>query len=120
MFKKEKKKQKNEAKKEMSEEKSKFVGFRCPTKLFKDILENNENKSKTIVNALESYQSKELQDNLLNAYTQLNKLFKQISQHFSPEFNNINLNLKQLAFLINESITNAEAIDSTNKTLGVD
>jgi hypothetical protein len=101
-------------------DKSKFVGFRCPTKLFEDLLRNDENKSKTIVSALESYQSKELRDKLLNAYIQLNKLFKQIGRHFAPEFDHSELDINQLAFYINENITNADAIDTVNKTLGVD
>jgi len=101
-------------------DKSRFVGFRCPTKLHIELLEGKNNKSKIIVSALESYQSKEFRDNLLNAYLQLNNLFKQIGKHFAPEFNNTSLSINQLAFLINEHIKNADAIDSTNKILGVD
>jgi len=101
-------------------DKSRFVGFRCPTKLFIELLEFKDNKSKIIVSALESYQTKEFRDDLLNAYLQLNNLFKQIGRHFAPEFNNTDLDINQLVFLINEHIKNADAIDSTNKILGVD
>ena len=101
-------------------DKSRFVGFRCPTKLHIELLEGKNNKSKIIVSALESYQSKEFRDNLLNAYLQLNSLFKQISSHFAPEFNHNELDLNQLIFYINENITNTDAIDTINKTLGVD
>ena len=101
-------------------DKSKFVAFRCPTKLFDEVLKDSENKSKTIISALESYQSKEFRDKLLDAYIQYNKLFKQIGRHFAPEFDRSEIDINQLGFYIKEYITNADAIDSINKTLGVD
>jgi hypothetical protein len=99
---------------------SRKITFRCPTKLYNELLENSENKTKIIVSALESYQSKEFRDNLLNAYLQLNNLFKQIGKHFSPEFGRSKIDINQLAFYIKDYIKNADAIDSINKTLGVD
>jgi hypothetical protein len=36
-------------------DKSRFVGFRCPTKLFIKLLENKDNKTKIIVSALKVY-----------------------------------------------------------------
>ena len=95
-------------------EKSKFTAFRCPTELFDKLLKDSNNRSKIIVNALESYKSKDFQTDLTNAYKQFSKLFHSIELHFK---NRSTLGLNEFINFINAYITNTETIDKTEEIL---
>ena len=98
----------------------KYVAFWCPIELYEEILAKEKNMSKFIKNAIKSYKNKEYQDDLLNSYVQLIKLFKQISKHFAPESHHSILDINQLGSYITEQINNPEAIDNINKILEIE
>lgn len=105
----------------MNEEKEKpseFVAFRCPTELFNQILKDKKNKSKVIIHALESFESREFREDLLKSYLQIIKLFKKIYKHFIE--NNNNLSLEELGEYIKIYISEPETIDKMNSILGID
>jgi len=96
-------------------DKTKFTAFRCPTELFKELLESSKNKSEIIVNALKSYKSKEFRETLFSAFTQYSKLFHLIELHFKNGRTTLSQN--ELINFVEASITNAESIDSMESIL---
>jgi len=94
--------------------KSKFTAFRCPIEIFDELLKNSNNRSKVIVNALESYQSKDFQDDSLNAYKQLSKLFHAIGLHYK---NRSTLGTNEFINFIEAYITNTETIDKIEEII---
>lgn len=93
-----------------SDGKSKFTAFRCPTKLFEELLKNSKNRSEVIVNALKSYKSKEFRENLMKAFIQYSKLFHLIELHFRNGRTTLSQN--ELINFIEASITNINSIDN--------
>ena len=94
--------------------KTKFTAFRCPNELYDKLLKDSDNRSKTIVNALESFKSKDYQKNITNAYSQFSKLFHSIELHFK---NRSTLGLNEFINYINAYITNAETIDKIEEII---
>ena len=96
-------------------DKSKFIAFRCPTKLYKDILEKQENMSKFIKEAIKSYKDKDYNETVLNAFTQYSKLFHLIEQHFLGGRTTLSQN--ELVTFVKLTITNAKIIDNIEESI---
>lgn len=93
-------------------EKSKFVAFRCPKKLFDEILAKEVNMSKFIKGAIKIYKGKEFHNNLSIAFSQYSTLFHLIEKHFK---NRSTLGVNELVDYIQSTITNTNAIDKTEE-----
>jgi len=95
-------------------DKSKFIAFRCPIDLYNNVLEKEENMSKTIKDAIKSYKGKDFQKNLIDAFMQYSKLFHAIGLHFK---NRSTLGTNELINFINEYITDTDIIDKIEENI---
>ncbi|KKN04524.1 hypothetical protein LCGC14_1096510 [marine sediment metagenome] len=96
-------------------EPSKFIAFRCPTKLYEEVLEEEENMSRFIKDAIISHKDKKYNEDLLNAFTQYSKLFHLIEMHFINNRNTLNQN--ELIIFVKATITNAKTIDNIEESI---
>ena len=92
---------------------SKYIGFRCPEKLYNEVLEPlkdnmNTSMSKFIKSAIKSHKD------LLNGLKQYSKLFHLIEEYF--RYRNT-LDKNKLIDFIQSSITNTESIDKIERII---
>jgi len=94
---------------------SKYIAFRCPTKLYEDILEKQKNMSKFIKDAIKSYKDKDFRDNIVNGYTQYSKLFHSIEKYITKHKNMPTL--EKFVGMTKKHISNRTIINEVEKVL---
>ena len=90
--------------------KSKYIGFRCPIKLYEEKLKNEKNMSKTITNALQ----RDYGQNMIEGFIQYSNLFHLLEKHFK---NRHTLKIEEFINFINLIVKNPDVIDKTEKRL---
>ena len=96
-------------------EKSKYIAFRCPTKLYEEVLEKEENMSKFIKEGIMLRKNKKYNEDVLNAFTQYSKLFHLIETHFINGRTTLSQN--ELVNFVESAITNENTIDNIEESI---
>ena len=90
--------------------KSKYMGFRCPIKLYEKKLKNKKNMSKTITNALQ----RNYGQSMIEGFIQYSNLFHLLEKHFK---NRHTLKIEEFINFINLIVKNPDVIDKAEKRL---
>ncbi|MFW9881573.1 MAG: hypothetical protein ACFFG0_51565 [Candidatus Thorarchaeota archaeon] len=96
----------------MIEEKSKYIGFRCPIILFEKFLEGN-NFTDTIIDALEQYENKEILKLIKPSYKLFNSFFRAIKNKINQnkKISDSDFNEYVNIFFDDEKISNIDKLD---------